>query len=727
MSAAPVSGDDMGVVVVLVSLKARREAELALREHAERIEALNRRFGVAAAAAGIGVWDYDLVTQSFSWDEAMLHLHGIDRDRFDGSLAAWLERVEAADRARLAMALEQARGGDDDMVVDYRSVRRGGDTHYLRLCARVERDDKGGVRRLTGVCLDMTTLKRSEQILIQERRRYRDLVDTTDGIVWEVDTGSGSFTFVSRYAERLLGYTIEDWYRNDFWRDHLHPDDRARASEFRSALVRGGEGQVVEYRMLAEDGRSVWLRDIANVVCEAGQVRWLRGVMVDIGESRRISGALESSREQLRLAIEGAGIGLWDWHVASGALEFGGLGLAMPVAGDGGPEQGFDAWERMIHPDDLPTVRERLVAHLQGHSERFASEHRLRHADSGCWIWVHALGQVVKRDEAGLPLRVVGIQLDVSERRLAEERAHQAQVQIERLSARNALLLNSAGEGIFGVDREGRCMFINPMALELLGLREDEAIDHRIGEFFAQHDADGGHCEAEDCPILQTLRDGITRQIESTLVRRDGRRQAVRMTLTEIREDRQRIGVEVVFQDISARRKMERELERLATTDPLTGVTNRRQFIDRCEQELVRHKRFEHPVSLLMIDVDHFKRINDNHGHAIGDAVLIHLCALAAEQLRRTDVFARLGGEEFAFMLTGSDLDGAMEFAGRFCRQVESRPAATDAGPIALTISIGAAQASRRDRSADDLMRRADAALYRAKQGGRNRVEAEAL
>ncbi|MCB1894006.1 MAG: PAS domain S-box protein [Zoogloeaceae bacterium] len=727
MSAVPVSGDDMGVVIALVSLKARREAEYALREHADHIEALNRRFGVAAAAAGIGVWDFDLASQRFSWDEAMRHLHGIDSHRFDGSLAAWLERIEPGDRARLAMALEQARGGDDDMVVDYRSVRRGGDTHYLRVCARVECDDKGGVRRLTGVCLDMTTLKRSEQILIQERRRYRDLVDSTDGIVWEAEAESGRFTFVSRHAERLLGYPIEDWYANGFWAEHLHPDDREGATDFRSTMAAGGEAHEVEYRMLSRDGEHVWLRDIVTVVGEAGRIRWLRGVMVDVGESRRIASALERSREQLRLAIEGAGIGLWDWDIASGALEFGGPGLPMLGYGDGEPAPDFDAWERLIHIDDLPAVRERLVAHLQGHSERFVSEHRLRHRDSGCWVWVHALGQVVKRDEAGLPLRLVGIQLDVSERRLAEERAHRAQVQIERLSARNALLLNSAGEGIFGVDLDGRCIFINPMALELLGLTEDEAIDCVVAELFEHQDADGRRYDSDQCPILLTLNDGVTRQLEDTLVQRDGRRRAVRMTVTEIREDRRRIGVEVVFQDISARRAMERELERLATTDPLTGVTNRRQFIDRCEQELVRHKRFEHPVSLLMIDVDHFKRINDTHGHAIGDAVLVHLCALAGEQLRRTDVFARLGGEEFAFLLTGSDLDGAMEFAARFCRQVEARPAVTDAGTIALTISIGAAQASRRDRSADDLLRRADSALYRAKQGGRNRVEAEAI
>ncbi len=724
ISAVPVAGEDMGVVIALVSLKARREAERSLREHAERIDALNRRFSVAASAAGIGVWDYDLATQSFTWDEAMLHLHGIDAERFDGSLACWLERVAAGDRERLSLALERARGGDDEMAVDFRVVRRGGITHYLRASARAVRDSKGGVRRLSGVCLDMTTLKRSEQILIQERRRYRDLVDSTDGIVWEAEAADGKFTYVSRHAERLLGYPIQSWYEPDFWRRHLHPDDREWAANYSTRMTASLQGHEFEYRMLAQDGRVVWLRDIVTVVPEDGEARWVRGVMVDISATRNTAEALKRSEEKLSLAVEGAGLGLWDWDIDSGELDLGGQGLSMLGYAPGEVEARFDGWEALIHPDDLARVQAELVEHLQGRSERFVCEYRLRHRQPGRWVWVHGLGQIMHHDEAGVPLRAAGIQLDVTDRRQAEERARKAQLQIERLSARNALLLDSAGEGIFGVDLDKRCIFINPMALELLGVDEYEALDRDVDQLFEHRHADGHPYAADACPISLTLRDGVKRQVEDTLVRRDGRTYAVRMTVTEMREGDRRIGAEVVFQDISTRRAMERELERLATTDPLTGVTNRRQFIERCEQELVRQKRFEDPVSLLMIDVDHFKRVNDNHGHAAGDEVLRHLCTLAQKELRRTDVFARLGGEEFAFLLTGSDLDGALEFAGRFRSLVASQPARTEIGSVAVTISIGAAQAARSDRNADDLLRRADKALYRAKQGGRNRVEA---
>lgn len=725
MSALPVDGEGLGVVIVLVDLSARRQSEASLRDTAERIEALNRRFAIAADAAGIGVWEYDVASQRLVWDEAMHRLHGLSPGRFDGSLAGWMECVLEYDRNRLALALQRARSGDEDLDVDLRIIRRGGDTHFVRAVARAIRAPGGSVRSLSGVCIDTTTLKRSEQILIQERRRYRDLVDSTDGIVWEADAQTVQFTYVSRHAERLLGYPIDAWYEPNFWARHIHPEDRDWVGNYCRALTDRLQAHEFEYRMIASDGRPVWLRDIVAVVAENGRPRWIRGVMVDITDARRTAEELARSEERLSMAIDGAGLGLWDWDMATGRLDIGGQGLLMLGFGSGEIEPVFSGWEDLIHPDDLARVQRELVTHLQGQSPRFVCEYRLRHKQAGRWVWVHGLGQVMLRDRDGVPLRAAGIQLDITERRIAEERARTAQLEVERLSARNALLLRSAGEGIFGVGVDRRCIFINPMALELLGLREEEALNECFSAMFQHRHEDGRPYLPEECPIFLTLADGVTRQVEDVIARRDGRSLAVRMTVTEMQESGERVGVEVVFQDVSIRREMERELERMATTDPLTGVTNRRQFIDRCEQELQRMKRFGDPVSLLMIDVDHFKRVNDSYGHAVGDAVLKHLAELALEQLRRTDVFARIGGEEFAFLLAGSGIEGALDFAARFRGLVEGRPAPTDRGSIGLTISIGAAQGDRHDQGADDLLRRADAALYRAKASGRNRVEAE--
>jgi diguanylate cyclase (GGDEF)-like protein/PAS domain S-box-containing protein len=178
-----------------------------------------------------------------------------------------------------------------------------------------------------------------------------------------------------------------------------------------------------------------------------------------------------------------------------------------------------------------------------------------------------------------------------------------------------------------------------------------------------------------------------------------------------------------VKDDITLRKQAEAEVARLATTDPLTGVANRRRFLEQLGMELDRARRFRDPATLLMLDVDHFKDVNDTHGHAAGDAVLQHLAEVSRRCLRRIDLFGRLGGEEFAILLPGTDRAGAQLLAERFRRQLEDTPALTAKGAIPVTVSIGIAEFGPVDRDPDAVLARADAALYRAKQAGRNRVE----
>ncbi|WP_243384171.1 sensor domain-containing diguanylate cyclase [Geothrix alkalitolerans] len=177
-----------------------------------------------------------------------------------------------------------------------------------------------------------------------------------------------------------------------------------------------------------------------------------------------------------------------------------------------------------------------------------------------------------------------------------------------------------------------------------------------------------------------------------------------------------------VKEDITQRKAMEAELQRLATTDPLTGVANRRRFLQEMDLELARHKRFHKPAAFLLLDLDHFKQVNDAHGHAVGDLALKHLAELARVRLRRLDLFGRLGGEEFGVLLPGTDQAGAMALAEYFRSQVAHTPVQSGAGPIILTVSIGLTAFDPGDAAPDAILARADAALYRAKEGGRNRV-----
>lgn len=179
----------------------------------------------------------------------------------------------------------------------------------------------------------------------------------------------------------------------------------------------------------------------------------------------------------------------------------------------------------------------------------------------------------------------------------------------------------------------------------------------------------------------------------------------------------------LILRDISDRREAAEALRQSVSCDHLTGLLNRRAFFEAAELELQRWSRMPRPLSVVMIDADHFKRVNDNHGHAAGDVVLRHLAAGMQATFRAMDVVARLGGEEFVVLLSGTPVDGAELVARRLCAVIAAASIDVDGTTIAYTVSAGVASMEAGIEGVDALIKRADAALYAAKANGRNRVE----
>jgi diguanylate cyclase (GGDEF)-like protein len=168
-------------------------------------------------------------------------------------------------------------------------------------------------------------------------------------------------------------------------------------------------------------------------------------------------------------------------------------------------------------------------------------------------------------------------------------------------------------------------------------------------------------------------------------------------------------------------RRRERELEVLIGTDPLTGVANRRVFFERLAAEVSRAARHGRAMSILMIDVDHFKAVNDRYGHQLGDVVLAAIAQGLRDTLRTADVVARFGGEEFAIILPDTGLDEATRAAERVRVHVREQRFGNPRDAIRATVSVGLATLMS-DETGDDLVFRADAALLIAKRGGRDRI-----
>jgi diguanylate cyclase (GGDEF)-like protein len=164
------------------------------------------------------------------------------------------------------------------------------------------------------------------------------------------------------------------------------------------------------------------------------------------------------------------------------------------------------------------------------------------------------------------------------------------------------------------------------------------------------------------------------------------------------------------------------EVQRLATTDSLTGLHNRRSFFDMAQRLYDYARRYSRPLAVIMLDVDHFKQINDSFGHAIGDQVLRSMADICLSTLRTVDVVGRYGGEEFVMLLPETDLADAGMVAERLQQQVIAEPVLTDRGALAITVSLGVSHIAATCHSLEQLIDRADQALYAAKQQGRNRV-----
>ncbi|MBK9975217.1 MAG: sensor domain-containing diguanylate cyclase [Planctomycetes bacterium] len=262
---------------------------------------------------------------------------------------------------------------------------------------------------------------------------------------------------------------------------------------------------------------------------------------------------------------------------------------------------------------------------------------------------------------------------------------------------------------------KGDVIYVNKLASNLFGINPTLARGRPEPAFF---------CQPADretvADILEKV--GEVDDFEARLKRGDGTEFPALVSASHVDYEGES-AIFLSFNDITRRKEMETELIRLATTDPLTGLNNRRSFEELAEREFKRAKRYGNALSALMLDLDWFKRINDAHGHAAGDEVLKNVARIITEALRETDLAGRIGGEEFAALLPETSTADAMEVAQRLRATIESANVGSAEAPLKITASIGVSQRQDSDKELLTLLKRADAALYTAKDAGRNRVD----
>lgn len=276
---ATLSPDLQDCRTVVVDVTAQKLVERALRDS-------ERRFRDVADISADWIWEVDTEGRYTYASESVRALLGYAPDGIIGKTAFDLMPPDEALRVGEAFAgivgREESFRDLYNIVVD-----SAGGQHDTLSSGTPIRDAAGRLVGYRGVDRDVTLQRRTEESLEKARQHIRDIVNTTDGIVWEADALTFDFTFVSRQAERLLGYPIAEWLQPGFWTQHLHPLDREWAPEYRQSGTRDLAAHDFEYRFIADDGRTVWLHDVVTVIEEKGAPRWLRGIMVDITRRRQ--------------------------------------------------------------------------------------------------------------------------------------------------------------------------------------------------------------------------------------------------------------------------------------------------------------------------------------------------------------------------------------------------------------------------------------------------------
>jgi diguanylate cyclase (GGDEF)-like protein/PAS domain S-box-containing protein len=313
----------------------------------------------------------------------------------------------------------------------------------------------------------------------------------------------------------------------------------------------------------------------------------------------------------------------------------------------------------------------------------------------------------------GVPHALLGISTDITEQKRLEK-------ELRRSEKKLTTILDNIKAHVYIKDINFVYTYVNADMCDYLDREKDDVIGKTDEDIFGKEYSD--HFRRIDRQVFDFV-ENIT-CIEESQDRRTGEtRHFWTVKVPLINDLGNPYAILGISSDVSEQKRLEDELRRMASTDVLTGINNRRYFLEMCEREIHRAQRYDHDLSLIMLDIDHFKQINDTYGHSIGDEAIRDMTRICQDNMRTTDIIGRLGGEEFALLLPETDTIGAWQIAQRIRTHAESHTFNTGGTEVGrFTVSLGITGIDKDDETPDDLLKRADIALYDAKKSGRNRV-----
>jgi diguanylate cyclase (GGDEF)-like protein/PAS domain S-box-containing protein len=515
----------------------------------------------------------------------------------------------------------------------------------------------------------------------------------------------GRFQRVNRTFAEMVGREQDDLVGVAV-RDITHPDDADADMAALERMARGEqESYKAEKRYVRPDGTIVWASLAIKLVYAHGEPAHFMSQMIDISERKAFEEALATSEERFRSLSAAAPNGIYALDL-KGRLLYANDRL-VELTGLSHEQLAGTGWLNMVHPDERERViRESGPSALE---RRLTTEFRIVRPD-GELRWMRTRASPL-HGRGGEHAGFVGSLEDVT---------HEVEA-VRELAAREAeyrMLADNSSDFLARHAPDGSYRYASPASLTITGYAPDELIGTAPSAHVVEDDQEriAEHHEqvlGHDAPATVAFR----------LRRKDGQLRWLETTTRAVRDEAAVRELVSVTRDISERKEAELELSHAALHDSLTGLPNRALFLDRLGLALRRTERRSGSVAVLFGDLDRFKIVNDSLGHDAGDRLLVDVAKRIAAALRPADTVARFGGDEFTILC--EDIAGEIEAATIAQRIVDvfREPFVLEDGEVFLAISLGIAIARGDDDRAADLIRDADAAMYRAKERGKGRYE----
>jgi diguanylate cyclase (GGDEF)-like protein/PAS domain S-box-containing protein len=659
----------------------------------------------------------DLEGSIVSWNRGAEELCGYTSEEILGKNVSIL--VPPREREHLLKGLTAIREGLTTRPFDATYQRKDGSVIDISLSISPIRDSEGKVVGASAIARDIGQRVRLLRELQEAGEKYRGIFDGAIEGIFQVSP-DGKFLAANSALATMLGYASPNEMissvtslSNLIWSD---PDDRAK---FLQELERQGSVWRFEGRANRKDGGTVWTSLSCRGVSGAdGRLLYYQGFLEDITERRRTEMQLRNSEARYRSTFEQAAVGIA--HTSFGGKFLRCNARFAEIVGYPIDEVPGLTAQEITHPDDLETTAAMLQQVASGAPGATTFEKRyLRKNGAATWVKVTISTQ---RDADGHPVHSIALVEDINDRKAAEDRLIKAQEALRTSEARYRTVFQTSLDSVMICRMsDGQFIDVNKAFLDLVGFDYDEV----IGRTFSEINIWSSPEFLKNIPEVLNENSDI-RDIETQIKKKNGETfwAVVSASVIEIEHVSCLL---FVMKNISAAKAAEVEIRNLAFYDSLTGLPNRRLLLDRLLQALNASSRSGRMVALMFVDLDNFKTLNDTLGHQAGDLLLQQSAQRITNCLRDTDTVARLGGDEFVVLIEGLSeqseyaADEAMTIAEKILQAVEV-PFKLYSREYQSTASVGITVFRDHLENVDDVLQKAELAMYQAKAAGRNTI-----